>query len=522
MTIDLQRIPDDSFVVCDGGPAADAAIRFEPEARGLSVYLRAVSDRPKFVCLRWNFRTDVPVRVLGDQWERAYADLGWKGLDGERFLPWYFLAAFEDGVAGCGVSVRPAAFVSFEYDASGVSAWFDVRCGAAGVALGGRELCLGTVISRSYPGADPFAAACAFCRELCPDPLLPKFPVYGGNNWYYAYGRSSAPEILGDTELVAALAEGLSNRPFMVIDDGWEVNSVAGPWRPNERFGDMRALADAIRAKGVRPGIWIRPLHDPEYAAAHPDHLLRGEFLDPTVPEAAEHVRRTVEQVRDWGYELIKHDFTTFDLFGEYGNVLNGVISIWPGWTFHDQTRTGAEIVLDLYRLIRAAAGDAVVIGCNTVSHLAAGLVEVNRVGDDTSGTDWNRTRAMGVNTLAFRLPQNRAFYMADADCVGVIPGRLDWSLNGQWAELLSRSGTPLFLSCPRGGLTPDQFEEMRRAFAFASRQTDVAVPLDWTWNAEPQDWLINGEKKSFDFVGASVPRLLFRRYLGGESVGRD
>ena len=38
-----------------------------------------------------------------------------------------------------------------------------------------------------------------------------------------------------------------------------------------------------------------------------------------------------------------------------------------------------------------------------------------NRTGDDTSGRIWERTRRMGVNTLAFRLPQHNAFYHIDA-----------------------------------------------------------------------------------------------------------
>ena len=91
------------------------------------------------------------------------------------------------------------------------------------------------------------------------------------------------------------------------------------------------------------------------------------------------------------------------------------------GWTFAaGPSRTTAEVVEDLYRTIRVAAADSLVIGCNTVSHLSAGHFEICRIGDDTSGTEWPRTRKMGVNTLAFRGVQHGAFYVADADCVGV------------------------------------------------------------------------------------------------------
>src|ERR1035441_9526485 len=60
-------------------------------------------------------------------------------------------------------------------------------------------------------------------------------------------------------------------------------------------------------------------------------------------------------------------------------------------WHFQNRGKTTAEIILDLYRTIRQSAGDAVLIGCNTIGHLAAGLVEAQRIGDDTSGREWSR-----------------------------------------------------------------------------------------------------------------------------------
>ena len=116
------------------------------------------------------------------------------------------------------------------------------------------------------------------------------------------------------------------------------------------------------------------------------------------------------------------------------------------GWAFADQTRTTAEIIHAFYVALREAAGTAMLLGCNTIGHLTAGLFELQRIGDDTSGRDWNRTRKMGVNTLAFRIPQHGAFFAIDADCVGVT-NAVPWRFNRQWLDLLARSGTPLFVS---------------------------------------------------------------------------
>lgn len=99
------------------------------------------------------------------------------------------------------------------------------------------------------------------------------------------------------------------------------------------------------------------------------------------------------------------------------------------GWHFADRTLTNAEIILRLYRTLRAAAGDTLLLGCNTVGHLGAGLFEIQRTGDDTSGRVWERTRRMGVNTLAFRLPQHGTFFASDPDCAAHTTAPRRWRL---------------------------------------------------------------------------------------------
>ena len=78
------------------------------------------------------------------------------------------------------------------------------------------------------------------------------------------------------------------------------------------------------------------------------------------------------------------------------------------------------------------------------------------RTGDDTSGRDWSRTKKMGINTLAFRSPQQGNFFDMDADCVG-LTNAIPWSLNRQWLDLLARSGTPLFVSAAPDAVKQEQ-----------------------------------------------------------------
>jgi alpha-galactosidase len=288
-----------------------------------------------------------------------------------------------------------------------------------------------------------------------------------------------------------------------VIDDGWSPGgNEAGLWdRGNERFGDMAAFAGKISAAGARPGIWFRPLRA---AGARPGSLRLGRnrnCLDPSLPDVLAIVESDTRRLREWGYGLIKHDYTSFDLLGRWGSSMGATITD-DGWRFADTSRTTAEIVVQLYRTLHEAAGDAIVIGCNTFSHLSAGLFEVNRIGDDTSGRSWDRTRRMGVNTLAFRASHHGTFYAADPD-IAAITSQHPWAQGRQWLRLLTESGMPLFVSPEIGAVTPEAKAALAEAFAAAAAAPPLAEPLDWLETVCPRRWRLRGKVVEFDW---SVP----------------
>jgi alpha-galactosidase len=300
----------------------------------------------------------------------------------------------------------------------------------------------------------------------------------------------------------------------MVIDDGWEKGDCGGPWQTNDSLPDFTQLVSSMRSLGVKAGIWIRFLHNEAALSAHPDWAIQrndhdgDHYLDPTLPEVIDHVKKDIRRIKNWGFSLIKHDYSGHDMFGLYGYEMNGAICDDGPWNFADKTRTNAEICLDFYRAIKEECGSTCLVeGCGVFSHLATGYCELNRIGDDTSGVVWDRTRSFGVNCLAFRLPQNGIFYAADADCVGF--AGIPFSKNALWLDLLSKSGTPLFISCPPGVLTANQKEVVHAAFARASLQKDVAIPLDFETDSDPVRWLINGKETLYDWQGGSLPNFL-------------
>lgn len=488
----------------------DVTVSFRQEADCLKVFVTAQTTPLKYLRLRWNIPMPEDAQYLGDAWERGYGTLEWRNMVPERAFPWYFLASKGEDTAGYGVKVRPNSMCFWQCDPNGITLWMDIRNGGNGVLLGGRELECAQIVCLFQKGCTAFETAQQFCKVMCTDPILPPKPVYGSNNWYYAYGMSSQEEILSDTDYLMGLVGPVENPPFMVIDDGWqcmhdESTCNGGPWNcGNSRFPDMPQLAAKIKEKGAKPGIWVRfLLTEDSSIPAEWKFPHRQNCLDPSVPDVLQYVADTVRQIKGWGYELIKHDFSTFDIFGNWGFQMTPFVTE-DGWNYQDRSKTSAEIILRFYRTILEAAGEQMLIlGCNCVGHLGAGLMHIQRVGDDTSGKIWERTRKMGVNTLAFRLPQHKAFFDIDADCVGIM-GTIPWKFNRQWAELLAKSGTPLFVSAKPGVLTDSERQELHEYFLLSSCQQDTAIPLDWMHTTCPQNWKINGEERHFDWYESS------------------
>ena len=262
---------------------------------------------------------------------------------------------------------------------------------------------------------------------------------------------------------------------------------------------------------GCEPGIWIRPLlvlpeKCPEIPAdAYSENqdgspTPQGKILDPTTPGAQTYIRSLVKKLVDGGYRLIKHDFTCPDLMGKDFLKPNVTRS---GWHFKDKTKTNAQICKELYTLIQEAAGGAYIIGCNVYNHLAAGIHGIVRSGCDTSGHHWEITRDYGINTLAFRTYQNKAFFMTDADCAA-FTDRVPVDLNLQFSELISMSDSAFFISAAPGILSESDEARLMDMFRRITRPGSDLEPLDWMERMVPEQFFGDGQVRRYNWDDSS------------------
>ena len=477
--VSLLRQPDAVYGATEKTPFRFEELRinevkysYEVSEKSAKVIVMPSGAPVKYLKLRFNGDLQNVDKVYGDQWERAglNAYLEWRSVMACRVLPWFCYVIDGSDMFCYGVKTGANCFAFFQVDTSGITLFLNLCNGRNGTDIKEPLFACEVVETRSCEGEDRYATAARFAKETCDNPVLPKAPVFGVNNWYWAYGDISYESVLKETDYLLKMTSGCKNKPYMIIDDGWQKHRIAGPgnyiggeWEPNDRFGDMRKTADAIHKKGAKAGIWFRPLltreNVPEEAVLCKE--CDGIILDPSHPFTLEKAFNDAKKLSDWGFDLIKHDFTTCDamtgqktLTSEHHDYELAA----PDRKYFNREKTTAEILKDLYSAIQRGAGDKEVIACNAIGHLAAGIHSLYRIGNDTSGRSFEWTRRDGINSV-MRLPLNNAFYNADPDCAA-FTDMVRADINLDFLEMCALTGMTTLAS-----VTPDilKEDEMRR-----------------------------------------------------------
>lgn len=184
----------------------------------------------------------------------------------------------------------------------------------------GESLSLSPVIY--YEFTDKVSLNCerlhAFLQARYPRRPLPV--LY--NTWLAFFDRVDADKLLPEIREAAALG-----CEYFTVDAGWfgegdrGWGSSIGFWEENLSGGfrgRLREVADAVRAAGMKFGLWLEPERALAWCGtvhAHPEYFLETRlssscFLDFSNPEACRYITDlTLSLIEKYGIEFLKFDF---------------------------------------------------------------------------------------------------------------------------------------------------------------------------------------------------------------------
>ena len=106
-------------------------------------------------------------------------------------------------------------------------------------------------------------------EKIAPPPVQPladnglvRTPPMGWNSWNCFHLDISDAKIREIADALVKTGMRDAGYVYVVIDDGWQgKRDASGMLHPNERFPDMKALADYVHGKGLKLGIYSSPGH---------------------------------------------------------------------------------------------------------------------------------------------------------------------------------------------------------------------------------------------------------------------
>jgi len=466
-------------------------------------------------------------QILNDEWERCYGAARVRNMGNEEPVQsaWDMHLFDLPRRLTCSMSYYdiPNTKLSFTLvprkGAQGVDLAMraDAHAGSRGVRIPARKMFkVNPLMIRMTEGL-PWGALESYARliakrnRVAPPPIIP----VGWVDWYFSKAQTTENDVMENLDFIERELKDFGLE-YIQIDSGWQLgveatppphNVIAGgPWVPNSKFPrGMKWFADEIRKRGLKPGIWVRPFHIIDGAKErleHPDWFNDRGQMDCSNPE----VRTSVQQVfrkltEEWGYEYVKYDFPSFDLFGEWGPKLfaDHVAQLEP----HDQSRTNIESYRNSLKVIAdTVRGKAHLLACNSVMPPTLGLAEVFRIGDDVG--DWNRTFTYGVKSVSARYYTNGAFWTNDPDCL-LVREPFTMEQAQMWGSLIALSGGAVFVSEYLSKLPAERLEILKKVmpvYRNAKQAYGFGRPLDLFENDPPQVWSLDVEK---DFGGWTV-----------------
>jgi len=148
----------------------------------------------------------------------------------------------------------------------------------------------------------PLVALAASLTTITATPAAAQEPVaqtppMGWNSWNYFAGKVDDKGVRDAADQLVATGMKDAGYIYVNIDDTWQgKRDEAGLLHANEKFPDMKALADYVHSKGLKIGIYSGP----------------GPLTCAKFEGSLGHEEQDAKMYADWGIDYLKYDLCSF------------------------------------------------------------------------------------------------------------------------------------------------------------------------------------------------------------------
>ena len=126
---------------------------------------------------------------------------------------------------------------------------------------------------------------------------LARTPPMGWNSWNHFECKVTATDVRSAADAIVANGMKAAGYIYVNIDDCWQgKRDEKGVLHPNEKFPDMKGLADYVHSKGLKVGIYSSP--GPKTCEG-----FEGSFG---------HEEQDARMYGEWGIDYLKYDYCSF------------------------------------------------------------------------------------------------------------------------------------------------------------------------------------------------------------------
>jgi alpha-galactosidase len=137
----------------------------------------------------------------------------------------------------------------------------------------------------------------ALSQESRSPQVVAQTPPMGWNSWNYFAKRVTDKDIRDSADQIVASGMKDAGYIYVNIDDTWEgERDATGLLHTNDKFPDMKALADYVHSKGLKIGIY-----------SGPGTKTCGKFA-----ASLGHEEQDAKMYADWGIDYLKYDLCSF------------------------------------------------------------------------------------------------------------------------------------------------------------------------------------------------------------------